>query len=416
MVNLTGTSEYSNKKETLKLQKGLKLMEVFKNPAVVLGGRGTTGLGAIRSLGRVGVTVYYIDDTKSEAIYSKYCRKCFISSEIGHSKEELWKVLMKLRNHIDDAAVLFPAADSYALNLSDLMDKLTGYYLSAPKKEVIEILINKRKFYQSLMKEKVPHPTTLFPGNLEEARRIGKQISYPVFMKPSISHSFSQRFHKKGFVANSADELLRYWTYLKKAGVEVMIQEIVPGPPTDHVFLDGYSNKDLNPKALFARRRLRMWPLSFGNSSLCVSIPVSEIASLKEMLFRYLKSINYHGIFSAELKKDQRDGVFKLLEINSRTSAWFNTLSARCGINLMLFAYLDAIGEDMKYSEDYESGVKWIFLRDDLRSSIRMFINGNLTVREWISSLLGKKDFLSYARDDIRPFLMSLPQIIFEMV
>ena len=390
-------------------------MKKFRNPAIVLGGGATTGLGAIRSLGRAGVAVYYLDDKKSEAIYSRYCKKYFISPKISHNKEELTRILSKLQHQIGDTAVLFPAADSYALNLSDLTDELSDYYLPAPRKEVIEILINKKRFYQSLKKEKIPHPITHFPENLEDARKMSRHISYPVFIKPSISHSFQQRFRRKGFVANSKGELARYLAFMKKVGVDVMIQEIVPGSPTNHVFLDGYLNRSLNPKALFARRRLRMWPLAFGNSSLCVSIPISEIAHLKERLFRYLKSIDYHGIFSAEFKEDQRNGDFKLLEINSRTSAWFSTLSAKCGVNLMLIAYLDAIGKDMKYSEDYEAGVKWVFLRDDFRSSMRMLISGNLKVREWMSSLLGKKDFLSYARDDFRPFLMSLPNTILEM-
>ena len=382
----------------------------------MLGGGATTGLGAIRSLGRAGVAVFYLDDKKSEAIYSRYCKKYFISRKMSHSKEELRRILSKFQHQIGDAAVLFPAADSYALNLSDLTDELSGYYLPAPRKEVIEILIDKRRFYQSLKKEKIPYPTTHFFEDLEDARKISRQMSYPVFIKPSISHSFQQRFRKKGFVVNSEEELARYLAFMKKVRVDVMIQEIVPGSPTNHVFLDGYFNRSLNPKALFARRRLRMWPLAFGNSSLCVSIPISRIAHLKERLFRYLKAINYHGIFSAEFKKDQRAGVFKLLEINSRTSAWFNTLSAKCGVNIMLIAYLDAIGKDTKYSEDYEAGVKWIFLKDDLRSTMRMLIKGNLTIREWIYSLRGKKDFLSYAKDDLGPFFVSLRHTIFEMI
>jgi predicted ATP-grasp superfamily ATP-dependent carboligase len=159
-----------------------------------------------------------------------------------------------------------------------------------------------------------------------------------------------------------------------------------------------------------------MWPLAFGNSSLCISIPASEVNSLKEILFRYLRDINYHGIFSAELKKSHRDDVFKLLEINSRTSAWFNTLSAKCGINIMLTAYLDAIGRDIKYLEDYEAGVKWLFLRDDLRSAIRMVLNGDLGIHEWVSSLLGKKDHISYAKDDLRPFIMNLMYTIAKII
>ncbi len=391
-------------------------MKKFRNSAVVLGGGATTGLGAIRSLGRAGVAVYHLADKRSEAIYSKYCNKYFIFPKIGQNKNELRRVLLKLQHHLGDVAVLFPASDSYALDLADLIEELSGYYLPAPSREVIEILIEKRKFYQSLMKEKIPHPITYFPENSKDVRNIGKQISYPIFIKPSVSHSFSKHFRKKGFVADSEEMLLKYWDLMKNAGVDVMIQEIVQGPPTNHVFLDGYLNRRLNLKALFARRRLRMWPLAFGNSSLCISIPILDIALLKKRLLKYLKFINYRGIFSAEFKRDQRDGIFKLLEVNTRTSAWFSTLSAKCGVNLMSIAYLDAIGKATKYSENYKVGVKWVFLKDDLRSSVRMLVNGDLTIREWIHSLLGEKDFMYYAKDDLRPFLMSLPNLIFQVI
>jgi len=391
-------------------------MKKFRNPALVLGGGDTTGLGAIRSLGRAGVSVYYLDEEKSAAVYSKYSKKYSIFPKMGRNKEELRRILLGIKHEISEAAVLFPSSDLYALYLSDLIDELSDYYVTTPRKEIIEILINKRKFYQSLMKEKIPHPTTHFPESLEDVRKIGKEISYPIFIKPCLSHLFSKYFGKKGFVANSEKELLKYCGLIKRRGVDVMIQEIVPGRETNHIFLDGYFDRDLNPKAFFARRRLRMWPLAFGNSSLCVSIPISEIVSLKGMLFKYLKSIRYHGIFSAELKKDYRDGLFKLLEINSRTSAWFNTFSAKCGINIMLIAYLDAIGRDVEYSEDYEAGIKWVFLRNDFRSTVRMILHGDLGIQEWISSLLGKKDYASYAKDDLRPFVMSLTYTILKMI
>jgi D-aspartate ligase len=391
-------------------------MKDFEIPAIVLGGGGTTGLGAIRSLGRAGIVVYYMDEKKTEAAYSKYCKKSFVSPESCRSEEALKKALSELQREIGHTGVLFPAADSYALALSDLIDRLNGYSVPAPGREIIEILINKRKFYQSLTKMNVPHPITYFPKNLEDVKEIERQVSYPVFLKPSISHMFSERFRRKGFVVESETELLKHWKAINKAGLDVMIHEIIPGPPTNHIFVDGYIDRLWNPKALFARRRVRMWPTAFGNSTLCISIPISQISSLKRRLFYYLKSIKYHGIFSAEFKKDQRDGTFKLLEINSRTSAWFNTLSAKCGINIMLIAYLDAIGRDAKYLEDYEAGIKWVSLRDDLRSAIKMMLSGDLSSREWLSSLSGEKDYLSYARDDLRPFVMNLPHTISEMI
>lgn len=262
-------------------------------------------------------------------------------------------------------------------------------------------------------KKEIPIPDTHFPEDLEDAKKISKEISYPVFIKPCLSHLFVQQFAgTKGFVANSQQELTRYYEMSTKKGIEVMIQEIITGSRINHVFLDGYIDKNSVPKVLFARQRLRMWPLNFGNSTLCMSIPVSRVASLKNPLLRYLNSINYHGIFSAEFKKRERDKVFKLLEINSRTSGWFSTLSAKCGCSIMLTAYLDAIGKDTAYKEDYEAGIKLIFLNDDVRSSIKMFRNGDLSIREWISSLRGKKDYTPYASDDPMPFIMDLPNSI----
>jgi D-aspartate ligase len=381
-------------------------MHEFSNPAVVLGGGATTGLGAVRSLGRAGVPVYCIEEEKTLVKYSKYCNKYFVFPRTGHDRNELKRVLLRLRPRMNDAAVVFPASDSYVLVLSDLVNELTRYYLPIVKKEVAEILVDKRRFYESLMKRNMAHPTTHFPENLEDVGKIAKEISYPTFIRPYFSESFG-RFHKKGFVADSEAELLRYFVFLRRVGINAMIQEIVRGPATNHLFLDGYFDRDSNPKALFARRRLRMWPLAFGNSSLCISVPASNIPPLKETLFKYLRSISWQGIFSAEFKMDERNGIFKLLEINSRTSAWFNTLCTKCGMNIMLLAYLDAIGRDTQYSEDYAAGVKWVHLEDDLRSSILMFKNGDLTIREWISSLRGKKDHSLYAKDDPGPLVMS---------
>jgi len=381
-------------------------MQKFSNPAVVLGGGDTTGLGAIRSLGRAGVTVYHIEEQQSLAKYSNYCKENFVIPRTAHDRNELKRTLLSLQQRMNDDAVVFPASDPYMNVLSDLVDELPAYHLPIVRKEVAEILINKRRFYASLVKNNVAHPTTAFPENLEDVRKISKQITYPTFIKPYFSESF-QRFHKKGFIANSESELLGHFAALSRLNISCMIQEIIQGPHNDHLFMDGYLDRGSNPKAFFARRRVRMWPLDFGDSSLCVSVPPSELAPVKQTLFKYLKSIGWRGIFSAEFKVDQT-GVFRLLEINSRTSGWFNTLSARCGTNIMLVAYLDAIGEETRYSEDYEAGVKWVHLEDDVRSSIHMLMNGDLTAREWASSLQGKIDHSLCARDDLSPLAISL--------
>ena len=55
---------------------------------------------------------------------------------------------------------------------------------------------------------------------------------------------------------------------------------------------------------------------------------------------RFLESIGYRGIGSAEFKRDERDGELKLIELNPRY--WQQAaLAERCGVNFPLAQYLD---------------------------------------------------------------------------
>jgi len=380
---------------------------MYEIPGIVLGG-GVTALGSVRTLGRAGVPVFCLNERKSEAIYSKYCKKYFIFNNIQKNKETLKNGLINLSFHIKKPAVIFPISDTYLLLISDLIHDLNGYYISIPKRKILELLINKRKFYQSLTQKKINHPITYFPKNEEDVKKISKKISYPIFLKPYYSHVFQEHFSKKGVVVNSQKELLNYWLKIKNLNIDMMLQEIIFGPPSNHILIDGFIDRDLKPKALFARQRIRSNPINFGNSSLSVSVPISNHIPLKNTILNYLKSISYQGLFNAEFILDHRDGLYKLIEINARASAWFNTLSAKCGINLMLIAYQNAIGEKMKFTDIYEPGFKWLCGGDDIKSSIKLFFRGNLGIQEYIHSLSGKKDYAWFAQDDFRPFAMNI--------
>ena len=194
---------------------------------------------------------------------------------------------------------------------------------------------------------------------------------------------------------------------MEKHKIDVMVQEIVSGSATNHYFIDGYLDKNLKPVALFARRRLRMWSLSFGNSTVCVSVPISEVVDMKETIVKYLTSIGFRGIFSAELKIDPRDNAGKLLEVNAR-SWWYNSFPSACGVNIIFMACLEAIGKDVKFIEDYEIGTNLIYFTEDLNWLSAMFAQSKLSFSEWLSPMIGKKDWVVFAKDDLRPFMMNI--------
>ena len=123
----------------------------------------------------------------------------------------------------------------------------------------------------------------------------------------------------------------------------MLLQEYIPGPPTAHVFLDGYVDRTGVMRGCLARRRLRMYPPEFGNSTMSATMPLREAEPALESLSRLLAGLGYTGLFDAEFKYDERDGLFKVLEVNARPW-WQLEIAAASGLDLCMMAYRDALG------------------------------------------------------------------------
>ena len=363
---------------------------------------------AARNLGKHGVDVYIVsEDMQSLAFFSKYCKKNFVIDR-PWSCQTLKRILQKIARETSERLVVYPLSDVDTLNLSKIKDDLRDdYILMVGEQEATETLINKRKFYQTLDKNKIEYPVTYFPQDVNSAKHIGSRITYPIFIKPAINEGFLYMFnYQKGFVAHSPKELIQYYRLATSKKIEVMFQEIIHGPPSSSYQLEGYYNKDSCPIGFFARQRLRIWPLGFGNTTLCVSIPLTELAHKCKPVSEFIKRIGYSGLMSAEFKKDQRDGKLKILEINARIWLHF-WLSAECGFDILFSSYLDAIGEKTPPFSSYTVGVKSLILANDLRVSAKMFRNGDLSFSDWLSSLQGKKQLALFDKGDLSPCFIS---------
>ena len=377
----------------------------FNNPALVLGGE-LAGLWVARILGRQGIDVYIATgDQNDVALSSKYCKKKhFIAGP--WSCKILKNILREAARASSKRLVVYPSSDDLALNLSIIRDDVPDdFYFVIGKRDAVETLVNKRKFYQMLQKHKIPHPTTYFPKDLADANRLASEISYPIFIKPSLPHLFNRVFgyEKKGFVANSRDELLRYYRLASSKTVDVLFQKIISGPPSSFYQMEGFYNRESQPLALFARQAMRIWPLNFGNTTLCHSIPLSHLAEESKEITKFLMNIQYNGIMSADFKRDTADGKLLLLEINTRLWLHF-WLPTKCGADIITASYLDALNENVEGYNKYATGVKSICFYPDLKSSAKMIRRKEIGFSEYTSSLFGRKVFAYYDRTDMLPF------------
>jgi predicted ATP-grasp superfamily ATP-dependent carboligase len=207
------------------------------------------------------------------------------------------------------------------------------------------------------------------------------------FLKPTDSQHFLAHFGTKGMRVPTADEARRRLQEIVAAGMSVVLQEYIPGSFAEHYFVDGYADRGGRIKALFARRRLRIYPPDFGNSTAMVSVPLAEASQAVDSVRSVLGAVAYRGIFSAEFKRDPRDGKFKLLEVNTRPW-WFIDFAVRCGVDVCRMAYEDAQGGEIEPVEHYRVGATCVFPYYDFFALQPLLGAGEMTWGRWTRELM----------------------------
>jgi predicted ATP-grasp superfamily ATP-dependent carboligase len=341
-------------------------------------------------------------------IFSKYCTGFGVVPGIEQDPEKLKMYLQLLAKQLPRQGVLFPTGDHSVLTLSSIIHELDDYVSCIPEQTILETVVLKRKFYSSLRAHGVPHPMTLNADEIDGATLAGN-ISLPVFIRPSHSRMFETIFHQKGFVAHTVGEVRGYLQVAANHEIDVMVQEIIPGPTANGYVIKGYLDQRSEPLVLFASQKIRQ-PSMFSNTSVSQSIRMSDLADVSDVVIDYLKAIKYQGLFGAEIKQDARTGAFKLLEINARSMGG-NYFPFACGVNTVLTAYLDSLGEDASPVMDYEVGVYNIALINDMRSLVRMVAKGHLS-RETLLPYVRKKIWYMFSRDDPIPFVINLYDLL----
>lgn len=309
-------------------------------PAIVVG-RGLTGIGTLRSLVLAGIPAYVACPPGDLVTHSRWYRPlpgAGWDGSIDVQSEARLQALPLTR------AVLIAGADDAALWLAERSQRGSDarFSVSSSSTQTLEILQDKYRFGAYLADSGIAHPRTFPLHRREDVQRIPFAELERLFLKPVDSQRFSLAFGRKGVWVGNAAELLAAWEPLHAAGHTMVAQEYIPGESTDHYFLDGFRDRHGQLCGLMARRRLRIYPPDFGNSSYCRTVPLDELASASAELSQLLAALNYRGIFSAEFKRDARNGRYCLLEINTR-AWWYVEFAARCGVNVAAMAYADAL-------------------------------------------------------------------------
>jgi len=327
-----------------------------------------TGLGVLRALGQAGVVAYVAGNADGLVRSSRWYRSLDKPNQ-PHATEETLASYLNTFSALDvPQTVLMPCSDSWVTAVGDLPPGLAQRFPSSiPPADILRLFVDKACFAETLVRFDIPHPATVPIRDAAHLDAFGDELLRTHFLKPTRSRRFASRFRRKGVWLTDRAEARAILAETQAMGIGLMLQEFIPGPPTRHVFIDGFIDRHGRVGGLFGRRRLRMYPAEFGNSTLTESVPLAELREARDSVLRLLQAVRYRGIFSAEFKHDARDGVFKILEVNARPW-WFIAFAANSGVNVAHMAYRDALGLDVTRVDGYRVGRRCVYPRRDLQS------------------------------------------------
>lgn len=267
-------------------------------------------LAVVRSLGRKGVQVTVGERTYlNTSFFSKYCSRRFLyPSPRQHPDQFISFLLEELKKNPYDC--LFPMEEETLLLMAKFRSEISKYtYLLVPPLETIEFVRDKGKLIPFAERHGIPVPKTCETLSVLPLPPSGRGIGEGYVIKPRVSSgSFGIVYVKK------EQDLPAFYQKVHDRYPFPLIQEYIPdGGGTFGI--SALFDESSNVRAAFVHKKLRMYPVQGGPSTLREGV---EHPLIMELGLSLLKALNWVGVAMVEFKVDPRDGLPKLMEVNPR--------------------------------------------------------------------------------------------------
>jgi predicted ATP-grasp superfamily ATP-dependent carboligase len=282
-------------------------------------------LALVRSLGCKGIGVTVGERTfLNTSFFSKYCSRRLVYPSPRQRPDQFIEFLLNeiRKNHYE---CVFPMEEETLLLLAKYRSEISRYtYFLSPDLEKIEFVRDKGNLMRFAETHGIPIPKTFqmppfpelcevqgspAPNVVQGLNHVLDKIPIPAVIKPRISSGSLGMVYVKERKALSPS-----YQSVHQRFPFPLIQEWIP----DGGGVYGFSalfDEGSNVKAAFIHRKLRMYPIEGGPSTLGEGI---EHPQIMELGLSLLRSLNWVGVGMAEFKIDPRDGIPKLMEVNPR--------------------------------------------------------------------------------------------------
>ncbi|WP_037683451.1 carboxylate--amine ligase [Streptomyces cellulosae] len=367
------------------------------------------GVGAIRSLGRLGVPMYAItEDRYTPAAASRYLERAFVWPTTGTEEpERLVEGLLRVGRRIGRPALLIPTDEEAAVLIAEHQGELTGRFLFPPVDPGLpRRLASKQGLHELCVEHGIPSPSAAFPQSYDDVVGFAEKARFPVVAKNREAFERRKQPAVNGTTRIVSREglltLARDWG--EHPGV--ILQEYLPREQAEDWIVHAYFDRNSTPLALFTGVKVRSWPPHAGMTAHAYVVDNPELADLAA---RFIKQIGFTGIIDLDLRFDRRDGQYKLLDFNPRMGAQFRLFESESGVDVVRAMHLDLTGRTVPEGEQ-RAGHRYIVENIDLPALLAYRRSGYTTPHA--PARASGTELAWFAGDDPLPFLTMLARFV----
>lgn len=361
-------------------------------------------LGIARTLGRLGVPVAANDELDGTAASrSRYRSESIVWRRWPTTSDDIVERLVAWGRAQDEPALLMPVDDAATVVVEEHAGALAQCFRFARQPEgLVRKLSSKWTMAELALEHGVATARVAKVGDLADLDDLLADFGLPVVIKRIEGWTPDSRSVPSVSVARSREEAREI---VSQQPENFMLQEYIPGASETSWMFNGYF--DAGSRCLFGATgyKIRQYPLSGGFTTLGQLRAHDQIHS---EIVRFLGAVGYRGIVDLGLRFDERDGSYKLLDVNPRVGSTFRLFVDSAGNDVVRVCYADLVDGSSEIRTAPVVDRRWSAELHDLRAGVGLVRARKLGVFPLARSTISVNERAWWAKDDPKPFLSAL--------
>jgi D-aspartate ligase len=365
-------------------------------PAVVLG-----DVDLVAALGRGGIRSTVVTPPRDPARFSRWTAGWTELPDLWGRPDAVVAALLEIAASAPVRPVLYYESDADLLALVHGRQALEqAFHLVLADSELVLDTVDKARFADLAARTGLPVPPSWCLRSTDAVDDVVGATRFPLLVKP-LSRRWLELLGTTGkaVLVDSRDELRRRHEAWGTAGVDVLVQQLVPGAETQVESYHAYLDAEGHVAGEFTGVKLRTSPPAFGHSS---SVCTTDAPDVRALGREVAQRLGVRGVLKVDVKRDE-DGRLWVLEVNLRFTLWHH-LGAVGGTNLPALVHADLTGRPRPPVRAVPAGLVWTQPVADLRAALQAGVGW----RPWLRTFATADARSGLGNGDVQPFLRGL--------